>query len=55
MPLLLPGGSEVEGGQIASTNGDFAIQQHKMDGAVKGKRVDLERSECLMTNLICAC
>ena len=46
MPLLLPGGSEVEGGQIASPSGDPAVQQHKQfDGVVKGKQVDLECSE----------
>jgi hypothetical protein len=45
MPLLLPGGSEVKSGEIASPSGDRANQQHKPDGAVKGKQVALEHSE----------
>ncbi|KAN0137968.1 hypothetical protein V8E53_004452 [Lactarius tabidus] len=42
MPLLLPGGSEVESGEFASNNGDFTIQQRKAGSVVKGKRVELE-------------
>ena len=45
MPLLLPGGSEVDSGRIASASGDLNVQQRKPDGAVKGKQVELERSE----------
>ncbi|KAN0129043.1 hypothetical protein V8E53_013193 [Lactarius tabidus] len=44
MPLMLPSGSSVESGNIASPSGDFADQQRKLDGAVKGKRVELEHT-----------
>lgn len=47
MPLVLPSGSEVGSGKFTSNNGNvaIAIQQHKTERAMKGKRVELERSE----------
>jgi hypothetical protein len=47
MPLFLPSGSEVESGEFTSNNGKVAvaIQQHKTERVMKGKRVELERSE----------
>jgi hypothetical protein len=54
MPLLLPGGSEVESGEFASNNGDFTIQQCKAGSVVTGKRVELEHSE-LFAYQTCLC
>ena len=45
MPLLLPSGIDVESGEFTSNNGVVAIQQRKAGSVVKGKRVELERSE----------
>ena len=47
MPLLLPSGNEVESGEFTSSNGAVPIQQRKASSVVKGRRVELERSELI--------
>lgn len=47
MPLLLPSGSEVEGGKISGNNNDGGV-------AIQGKRVELERS-ALIAYQTCLC